>query len=128
MSTLRGGCHCGNIRVEFETAVAPGALSLRTWQCSFCRKHGARYASDPDGRLTIRIRDAAVVLRYRFALGVTDFLSCRTCGVYVAATTTGGPEDEWVLGRDLDLVRAASGSLSHPRVNTPVIEAEGEHQ
>jgi hypothetical protein len=97
MTTLHGGCHCGNVTVDFETSVHPGALSLRTCQCSFCRKHGARYASDPGGNLTIRVREAALLHRYRFALGVTDFVSCQTCGVYVAATMEGGSGVRGVL-------------------------------
>ncbi len=95
MTTLHGGCHCGNIEVTFETARAPGALSLRTCQCSFCRKHGARYASDPRGRLILSIREADALLRYRFGLGVTDFLLCRTCGIYAVATMT---TDAGVIG------------------------------
>ena len=90
MSTLQGGCHCGNITVEFETVMDPGTLRLRACQCSFCRKHGARNASDPAGLLTVAVRDATTLLRYRFGLGVTDFLVCKGCGVYVAATTVSG--------------------------------------
>lgn len=86
MSTLRGGCHCGGVTVEFETAVDPGTLPLRACQCSFCRKHGARTTSDPAGRLRISVRDPDLLLRYRFALGITDFFVCKTCGVYVGAT------------------------------------------
>ena len=86
MTTLRGACHCGNISVEFETAIDPSVLPLRACQCSFCRKHGARTASDPGGRLRVSVRDQELLVRYRFALGVTDFLVCKTCGVYVAAT------------------------------------------
>lgn len=86
MSTLHGGCHCGKIRVEFETGSPRGTLSLRICQCTFCRKHGARNASDPGGRLNVTVREAGDILRYRFGLGVTDFLLCRTCGVYVVAT------------------------------------------
>jgi hypothetical protein len=97
MNTLHGGCHCGNIRVELKTAAAPGALLLRACLCQFCRRHGARYASDPGGRLTIAVADAALLLRYEFALGVTDFLSCRTCGIYVAATTKGGSDVRGVV-------------------------------
>ena len=32
------------------------------------------------------VRQPEQLLRYRFALGIPDFLMCRTCGVYVAAT------------------------------------------
>ena len=86
MNTLRGGCHCRNITIEFETARQAGELALRCCQCSFCAKQGARYASDPQGHLTITVRDAALLGRYRFALAVTDFLICKGCGIYVAAT------------------------------------------
>lgn len=86
MRTLRGGCHCENIKVVFETSLAPSALQLRACQCSFCVRHGGITTSDPAGQLRIEICDPEQLLRYRFALGVTDFLICRTCGVYVAAT------------------------------------------
>jgi hypothetical protein len=90
MSTLRGGCHCGKLTIELETALAPGELSLRTCQCSFCRKHGARNASDPRGHLAVTVGEPDALLRYRFGLGVTDFLVCRSCGVYVVAVMTTG--------------------------------------
>ena len=83
--TLRGGCHCGNIKVAFETALDPRALPLRACQCSFCVRHAGVTTSDPAGRLVVEVRDAGQLQRYRFALGITDFLICRTCGVYVAA-------------------------------------------
>jgi hypothetical protein len=82
---LRGGCHCGNITVGFETALDPTTLSLRACQCSFCRRHGGVTTSGPAGRLVIKVRQAAHLQKYRFALGITDFLICRTCGMYVAA-------------------------------------------
>ena len=86
MTSLRGGCHCGNISVEFETKLDPRALHIRECQCSFCRKHGARTTSDPTGRLRVSPREPDLLLRYRFALGITDFLVCKTCGVYIAPT------------------------------------------
>jgi hypothetical protein len=85
-TTLLGGCHCGALGVAFETAVDPRALPLRACQCSFCRRHGGITTSDPAGRLVIEVRQPELLQRYRFALGITDFLVCRTCGVYVAAT------------------------------------------
>lgn len=84
-TTLRGGCHCRSIEVAFETALDPTALPLRACQCSFCRRHGGITTSDPAGRLVVEVREPEHLQRYRFALGITDFLICRTCGVYVAA-------------------------------------------
>lgn len=75
-----GQCHCGAIRVAFETA-AP--LAPRACQCRFCRKHGARTVSDPDGAATLTL--AGPVLRYRFATKSSDYILCAVCGVYVGA-------------------------------------------
>ncbi len=97
MSALHGGCHCGNVRVELETARQAGELALRCCRCSCCTKQGARYASDPQGHLTIRVRDAAILVRYRFALAVTDFLICGGCGIYVAATMGTAPDARGVV-------------------------------
>lgn len=82
---LTGRCHCGNLSVEFETALSPHELPLRACQCSFCRAHGAVSTSDPAGCLCVRVADGRELVRYRFGLGVTDFFICRRCGVYVLA-------------------------------------------
>ena len=85
MHQFEGSCHCGNIRVVYRTAVAPEDAKPRACQCSFCRKHNTRAVSDPQGRLEIAVSDGSRLLRYRFGLGLSDYLICRGCGVYVAA-------------------------------------------
>lgn len=80
-----GSCHCGNLRLEFESELPPAALPLRACQCTFCRRHGALSTSDPEGALRLYVTDVGQVQRYRFGLGITDFLICRRCGVYIAA-------------------------------------------
>lgn len=77
-----GACHCGRVRVELRT---DKPLSPRACQCGFCRRHGARTVSDPEGwaRLTLGPES----LRYRFGTGSTDFLICGRCGVYIGAVT-----------------------------------------
>jgi hypothetical protein len=82
---LTGGCHCGNLEVTFETPHRPGELAVRACGCAFCRRHGARTASDPNGRVELVVHDPAQVSRYGFGLGTAQFLVCRTCGVYVGA-------------------------------------------
>ena len=46
---LTGGCHCGNLRLTFETQRDPGELVVRACSCSFCRRHACA-RSDPAGR------------------------------------------------------------------------------
>ena len=83
----QGGCHCGNIRLTFETTRAPGEMELRACLCSFCRKHATRATADPEGHLTIEVTDPALLNRYSFGYRTAAYLLCRTCGVYVAAVT-----------------------------------------
>ena len=82
---LMGRCHCGNLSLEFETGVPVAELPLRACQCSFCRAHGALSTSDPHGRVEVKAKDGTGVERYRFGLGITDYLICRRCGVYLLA-------------------------------------------
>lgn len=51
--------------------------------CSFCRKHGARSVSDPDGHVKLTLQEPFI--RYRFASRAADYLICGRCGVYVGA-------------------------------------------
>ncbi len=84
---ITGGCHCGNLKIELETALEPRTLPLRACQCTFCRAHGSLSTSDPQGHITIQVADGQELMRYRFGLRIADFLICRRCGVYVAALT-----------------------------------------
>lgn len=92
MQTLTGRCHCGNLEVSFETDLAPEDMVPRACQCSFCRKHSTAAVSDPAGHVTFRANDPGQLNRYTFGLGSTEFLICRTCGVYVGAFMPSGDE------------------------------------
>ena len=85
---IDGACHCGNISYVFDASQSAEALGLRACQCSFCRAHGARTTSDPNGTVSIRVRDTTKLQRYRFGLKTADFLICRACGVFVGALMT----------------------------------------
>jgi len=85
MNRFAGGCHCGNLSFVFEATAPLESLGLRACMCSFCRAHGARNTSDPNGTIRISVRDGAQLERYRFGLKTSDFLICRTCGVYIGA-------------------------------------------
>ncbi|WP_026802643.1 GFA family protein [Arenimonas oryziterrae] len=82
---LHGSCHCGRLRIAFDTGVALADFAPRACDCAFCRKHGAAYISDPAGRLTV-IADEGALKRYRQGSHTADFLICGECGVLVAVT------------------------------------------
>ena len=84
-TTFHGSCHCGRLRIEFSTGQDPADFTPRACDCSFCRKHGAAYVSDPAGRLSISVREGAM-RKYRQGSGTADFLLCGQCGVLVAVT------------------------------------------
>lgn len=94
MALLTGGCHCGNIKVSFETDVLPENTEPRACQCSFCRQHQSRAVSDPHGRLSISVANGDLLSRYQFGLKTIDFLICRKCGVYVAGFMPDPTDDE----------------------------------
>ena len=80
MGRHSGGCHCGAIRLAFETE-AP--LAPRACQCRFCRRQDARMVSDPEGSAVVTL--GPETRRYRFGTGTTDYLFCGTSGIYVGA-------------------------------------------
>jgi len=84
MTTYGGSCHCGAIEVRLDSPKTPEEMAVGRCACSFCRRHGARTMGDPDGAVTFRgaTKDIA---RYRFGLGITDYLLCVHCGTYVGA-------------------------------------------
>ncbi|MBV8799473.1 MAG: aldehyde-activating protein [Alphaproteobacteria bacterium] len=92
MKSYKGGCHCGNLWYTFDTSVALDRLELRACMCSFCRAHGARNVSDPQGRIRIDVRNREKLVRYRFGLKTADFLLCANCGVYVGALLPAGSQ------------------------------------
>jgi hypothetical protein len=105
-----GGCHCGNLTYVFDASASLETLGLRADMCSFCRSHGARNTSDPNGAMRIRVRDAAKLNRYRFGLKTADFLICRECGVYIGALL----EDGWFTVN-------ANTFREKPRLDFPVV-------
>ncbi|MGE5625286.1 MAG: GFA family protein [Bacillota bacterium] len=111
---LKGGCHCGNLGLEFETGTAPAELPLRACQCTFCRAHGVLSVSDPKGSVSVSAGDAALVQRYRFGLGVTDFLICRRCGVYLLAMVEQDGERYAVINANVLERRGELSGLPQP--------------
>ena len=82
-----GGCHCGALRVAFETALEIAELSPRACDCSFCTRHAAAYVSDPCGKLSITAMAAGDALVYRQGSNNAAFLVCGHCGILVAVVS-----------------------------------------
>lgn len=89
MSSVSGGCHCGNIRVDLVLASEPASYHPRACDCSFCRKHGAAYISDARGSLRIVIADPRSCGRYRQGNELAEMLVCSRCGVLIGALYQG---------------------------------------
>jgi len=96
MTTYNGSCHCGAIQVRLESPRKPEEMRVGRCACSFCRRHGARTMGDPQGSVAFH-GAAKDISRYRFGLGITDYLLCAKCGAYVGAVM----EDE---GRSIGIV------------------------
>jgi hypothetical protein len=85
LTTFAGRCQCGAIGFDLETSRSPAQWAIRACQCRFCRSHGARTTSDPEGSVRFVIVNASKLNRYRFASRSADFFLCRDCGAYIAA-------------------------------------------
>jgi hypothetical protein len=83
---IHGSCHCGNIRFIFDWPDPQPTIPVRACGCGHCAKHGAVWASHPDGRFYLRIADDSQVTRYRFGTKTADFHVCSTCGVVPIVT------------------------------------------
>ena len=91
MNSIRGSCHCDNIRYQFiwpDFDPESGAtLPVRSCTCTFCIKHGGVYTSHPEGMLTVQIVDESLVQWYEFGTQTAKFYICRQCGVFSFVTS-----------------------------------------
>lgn len=75
---FRGSCHCGAVKFEVRTAIAP---ALRC-NCSLCRRKGALMSQTfPREALTLLSGDEDLTL-YQFNTCVAKHYFCRHCGIY----------------------------------------------
>jgi hypothetical protein len=95
MTTYPGSCHCGAIKIAFTSDKKPEEMRVGRCSCTFCRRHGARTMGDPKGSVEFR----GTPSRYRFGLGITDYLLCPKCGTYLGAVM----EDEGRLIATLNI-------------------------
>ncbi len=83
-TTLTGSCHCGRVGAKLDITCAASECSPRACDCSFCRKHGAAWVSDPLGTLRVEARERDDLRTYRQGSDTADMLLCAQCGVLVA--------------------------------------------
>ncbi|HEX4332573.1 MAG TPA: hypothetical protein VH040_10560 [Usitatibacter sp.] len=83
---IHGSCHCGNIAFTLTWEPEPERISARACGCTFCRKHGGVWTSNPSGALRVALRDPDGVSRYSFATGSGRFHVCGRCGAVPVVT------------------------------------------
>ncbi len=87
-----GGCDCGNISVNMELTVDPASYQPRACDCSFCRKHGAAYVTDANGKVAFSVKHKSELGKHRNGSELADFLICKRCGVLIGGLYQDGPE------------------------------------
>lgn len=102
-SPLTGSCHCGAIRATFYPSKPAEELQVRSCQCSFCIRHGAKTVSDPSGRARFEI-DGAALSWYRFETRTGTSLICSRCGTFAGGIVEDG-DNVWAVfnARGLDM-------------------------
>lgn len=83
MYKVSGSCHCGNITLEIDFTNNPSSYKPRVCDCSFCRKHGASYISDKNGKISISVKSLSNLNKYKQGRCIAEFLLCNICGVLV---------------------------------------------
>jgi hypothetical protein len=95
---LQGGCYCGNIKLNIQLSKPPSTYSARECDCGFCKKNGAAYISDPDGKLEIRVKDTVFLGRFKQEKdGNAEFIHCKNCSVLIGAIHQ-CPENQSIIG------------------------------
>lgn len=85
---IHGDCHCGNIAFDLAWEPPPAGIPARACGCSFCVRHGGVWTSNPQGVLTVSVRDQSLVSRYLFGTRTAEFHVCSRCGVVPLVTST----------------------------------------
>lgn len=73
----KGGCHCGEIRFEVETAAITEVFECN---CSICSKSGYLHLIVPKSAFRL-LAGKDELIEYTFNTGTAKHPFCRTCGV-----------------------------------------------
>jgi len=77
---IHGRCHCGNISFGLDWKPDPAGIPARACTCSFCRKHGGVWTSNPGASLEVNVAEPALVSKYVFGTQTAQFHVCARCG------------------------------------------------
>ena len=97
VTVYKGGCHCG--RVQFEVESAPDPI-LSECNCSICRMSGYLHLIVPKAAFRLVQGDDALTT-YQFNTGTAKHMFCRHCGVKSFYVPRSHPEGVSVNGRCL---------------------------
>ena len=126
LNTEQASCHCGNISAEVAFTNVLSAYTPRACDCDFCIKNGAAYISDPNGELTLSIKNSSEVARYKQGANLVDLLLCKKCGVMVAVTYSdngkiyAGLNSKTLVNRD----SLAPSQVASPKLLSPAEKIE----
>ncbi len=84
---IHGSCHCGNVSFALTWEPEPLEIPARACACSFCSKHGGVWTSNPNGSLSVNVREPALLSKYAFGTRTAEFHICSRCGVVPVVTS-----------------------------------------
>lgn len=119
---IRGKCHCGNLAFALKWEPDPTVIPARSCTCDYCTKHGGVWTSNPDGALTITVRDSRLVSKYKFGTNTAEFHVCSRCGVVPIVTSCIDGQDYAVVS-----VNAFEG-VDRTLIRQTPADFEGEEQ
>lgn len=106
MRTLRGSCHCGKVRFEFEMESA----TIIECNCSICTKKGVLHHRSPPERFRLLSGEDELTL-YQFNTGTARHYFCKTCGIHPFTRPRTNPDAYTVNFRCVDDFDLESESL-----------------
>lgn len=123
MVVISGSCHCKNIEYIFETLIPVEDLYYRECNCSYCKKQGAIYTSDPEGVIYINIKEERNIIKYKFSSEVVEFVICKQCGIMPCASLCLNKDIYAVIN-----VRTSDIDLNGKNIKNVILEAEAPNE
>ena len=84
---IHGSCHCSNLTFELTWEPDPAEIPARACDCTFCRKHGGVWTSNPAASLEVFVARPSLASTYSFGTGTAVFHACSRCGVVPVVTS-----------------------------------------